>query len=77
MYSFVDALGGIFELPLDEASQLYALLHVFVLQELKNDVAFWRVRVEPGISLFVITFNKDYCIFFFGYFQIVVGSVKT
>ena len=76
MHAFVDTFSGCLELPLDEGGKIDALLHILVLQELEYDVAFRRVRVEPGISLFVIALNEDDGVFFFGHFQIVVGTVE-
>ena len=76
VYPFVNALGRILELALDEGGEVHALFHVLVLQELEDDVAFRRVRVETCISLLVVTLDEDNGVFLLRHFQVVVRTVE-
>ena len=54
MHAFVYAACRSLELFLYQSCQFDTLLHVFVLQEFKDDVTFRRVRIETGITLLII-----------------------
>ena len=77
MYAFVDALGSIAELLLYEACQLDAALHVLVLHQLEDDVAFAGVRVEAFVLLLVALLERDDGVLALGDGKVVGGSVHT
>ena len=73
MHSFVGA-SGLSVIFLDGVGQFGALLHVLVLHEIENDIAFGRVGVEARIAFLVVFFVKDYGVFALGHIEIFAGA---
>lgn len=64
-------------LALDEFGQVYTLSHVLVLHEFEHDITLRRLRVEAGIALLIVFFDKDDRILALGHIEVVVGSMHT
>ena len=59
------------DMVLHVTRQFHTLLHVFVLNKLKHDVAFGRRRVKALILLLVIFLQKDDRVLAFGHLQVL------
>ena len=57
--------------------QFHTLLHVFVLNKLKHDVAFGRRRVKTLILLLIIFLQKDDRVLAFGHLQVFHNAFFT
>ena len=77
MYAFIAAACILDVTSLDAACQIYALFHVLVLHEFKDDVAFGLIGVEVRVTLLVILFIENYGVLTFGYIQIGLSTCHT
>ena len=57
--SLVNAASGCAELLLDESGKLHAALHILVLHELEDDIAFAGIGVEAFVLLLVVVLEGD------------------
>ena len=51
--------------------QLHAVFHVLILNELKHDVALWRIGIVAMICLLIIFLKEDHGVLALGHFQIL------
>ena len=64
-------------LLLDAARQVYALLHITVLHELKDNVTLGAVRVETGIGFGIVLFVCDYGVFTLRHLKVFFSAGNT